>query len=357
MTKSYTLLELSQHLQCSYQGDANKKIEGVNTLEEASENEASFLANPRYIDLLSTTKAGLICIGKNTTYPENKNYLISDNPTSCFQKLVELFMPRISFTGFTKIHPTAVIHPTATIEDHVSIGPYAVVDENAHIEQGSQILSHVYVGPNVKIGKNCIIHPSVVIREHCIIKDRVILQPGCVIGSCGFGYTPNAQGHLEKLEQVGNVIIEEDVEIGANTTIDRARFKSTIIQKGTKIDNLVQIAHNVQIGKHTVIAAQVGIAGSSKIGSHVMLGGQVGIVGHIEIGDQVMVAAKSGISKNHLEPGKLGGNPAMELNQYHRQCVHIRNLENTNKTLKELQKKIEALQKDSLIEELPASQE
>jgi UDP-3-O-[3-hydroxymyristoyl] glucosamine N-acyltransferase len=197
----------------------------------------------------------------------------------------------------------------------------------------------VTIYPNVKIKKNCIIHSNVVIRENTIINNRVIIQPGAVIGSCGFGYTFE-NFEYKKLLQLGNVILEDDVEIGANTTIDRARFSSTIIKKGTKIDNLVHIAHNVEIGSNCAIAAQTGIAGSSKIGNFNVMGGQVGITGHVKLDDQVMLATRSGVSKN-LKKGKYRGSPAINLNDYNRNYIFQKNFKNI---LEKLEKKIASLE-------------
>ena len=199
--------------------------------------------------------------------------------------------------------------------------------EKFTIQEGTKIGPFVYVGQAVQVGKNCVLHAHSVIREHCILEDRVILQPGAVIGSCGFGYTTNANGEHIKLEQLGNVVLEQDVEIGANTTIDRARFKTTRIAKGTKIDNLVQIGHNVQIGPHNIIVSQTGVAGSSKTGRNVVMGGQAGIVGHVEIADFVMIATRGGVSKSITKTGKYGGGPVMELADYNRQQVHLRKIE------------------------------
>jgi len=335
-----TLKELALLTNSKLVGDVNHKISGVNTLDEASNSEASFLANSRYLDSMLKSKAGVICVDKNAQLEKNKNYLVSDDPSRTFQEIIRFFSKEKKLSGFNNIHESAVIHKSAKIEKNVVILPNTVIDENVQIAEGTFIGSGVYIGPNSSIGKETIIHSNVSIREFSIIKDRVIIQNGAIIGSCGFGYLHQKDGTFKKLEQVGNVIIEDDVEIGANVCIDRARFKSTIIKKGTKIDNLVQIAHNVEIGKNTAIAAQTGIAGSSKIGDYVIMGGQVGVTGHVEIESFVQLATRSGVSKN-LKKGKFRGSPAIDLNDYNRQYITYKNL---SKTLKKLEEKLISLE-------------
>jgi UDP-3-O-[3-hydroxymyristoyl] glucosamine N-acyltransferase len=338
--KSFSLAELAEKTSSQLIGNPQLMITGVNTLEEALSSDASFLANPRYREAMKKSAAGVICV--QAPEAEEKNYLVSENPSLTFQKIAELLLAPSEGSGFTGIHPTAIIHPTAVLGANLSIGPYAVIDRNAKIGDGTSIGSHVSIGFEVHIGKNCFIHPSCCIRERCILQDRVILQPGAIIGSCGFGYLPNVQGHFIKLEQLGNVILEDDVEIGANTTIDRSRFKSTIIRKGAKIDNLVQIAHNVEVGEHNVIAAQTGIAGSAKMGKHVMLGGQVGILGHVELDNHVKIATRGGASK-YLKAGEYRGSPAIPIAEFHRQEVHVRKLKDYVTRIKELERKLAEL--------------
>ena len=322
----------------SFVGDPEYVATGVNTLEEASKQDVSFLANPRYTEAMKKSSAGIVCIDKSSPQVPGKNYLIHDHPSRCFQEIAELFFPSFS-SGFTGIHPTAVIHPSVKIGQNVSIGPYAVIDQGSTIGSNTHIGPHVSIGYNVEIGEGCVLHPSSVIRERCRLGNRVILQPGAVIGACGFGYTLNTKGAYQKLEQLGIVILEDDVEIGANTVIDRSRFKETIVRRGSKIDNLCQIAHNVEVGEDNVIAAQTGIAGSAKTGRHVMLGGQVGVLGHVELGDQVMIATRGGVSKS-LKTGKYRGSPAIPLHEYNRQEVYIRKLEEYVERLKKLEQTV-----------------
>jgi len=336
-----SLKDLAEITSSKLIGDGNLEIFGVNTLEKAKNTEASFLANPRYLEQLKKSKAGVVCVNFDTPIDKTKNYLISEDPSKTFQQIINFFLSsKKHLSGYFHIHEKAQIHPSAKIGKNVTILPFSTIDENVIIEENTFISANVYIGPNAKIGKDCTIHSNVTIREGCILKNRVILQPGSIIGSCGFGYIQNKDGSYQKLDQIGIVIIEDDVEIGANTCIDRARFTRTIIKKGTKIDNLVQIAHNVEIGENTAIAAQTGIAGSSKIGDMVVMGGQVGITGHVEISSKTMLATRSGVSKN-LKPGKYRGSPAIPLIEYNKQYITFKNLE---KILKNLQKKIENLE-------------
>jgi UDP-3-O-[3-hydroxymyristoyl] glucosamine N-acyltransferase len=336
--KALTLSELSALFGAQLIGDPETVISGVNTLEEAASTDLSFLANPRYIEAMKRSKAAVICVAAQIEDANGKNFLISADPSRTFQQIAELFHPP-SRSGFTGIHPTAVIHPTAKIGPNVTIAPLAVIDRDVKIGANTQIGSHVFIGHETEIGADCFIHPNATIRERCHLGNRVILQPGAIIGSCGFGYTSDKLGRHTKLEQLGIVILEDDVEIGANTTIDRSRFKATRIRRGSKIDNLVQIAHNVEIGEHNLIAAQTGVAGSSKTGKHVILGGQVGVVGHVELADQVAVSSQSGVSKS-LSKGQYRGTPAQPIIDYQRQEVHVRKLAEYVERLKALEKKI-----------------
>ncbi len=332
---TYTTRELALQTGAELKGDPSLPISGVDSLEEASPLDASFLSNPRYLPQLLKSEAGLICVASTAALPLEKNYLISPDPSATFQKIATLFFPPLPPP--TGIHSTAIIDPSASLGQGVSIGPYAVIEAGAVIGEGTFLGAHTYIGRNTQIGNHCTLHPSVVVRERCFIGHRVILQPGAVIGSCGFGYLPDAQGRFQKLEQIGIVILEDDVEIGANTTIDRARFKATIIHKGTKIDNLVQIAHNVEIGPHNAVAAQTGFAGSSKTGAHCLFGGQVGVLGHVTVADQVQIATRGGVSKSLKEAGAYRGSPAIPVSEYNRQEVHVRKLASYLERIKQLE--------------------
>lgn len=342
----FTLRELAELTSSKLVGDQNLLVSNVNTLEDASLDEISFLANTKYKEQLKTTKAIAVCVAQDAPLEEGKNYLISANPSYAFQQIAEAFYDKkAALTGFTSIHPSAVVHESAKIGKNVHIGPLVIVDQNVTIGDNSKLFGQIFIGACSKIGFDCIVHPGCIIREKCELGNRVILQPGVVLGSCGFGYSTNAKGEHIKLEQLGIVVLEDDVEIGANSTIDRARFKETRIKTGSKIDNLVQIAHNVQIGKGNLIAAQSGIAGSSKTGNFVMMGGQVGILGHVEIGDCAMLATRAGVSKSLEANGKYRGSPAIDIHEYHRQEAHVRKLADYVKKIKELEKKVEELEK------------
>ncbi len=345
--RSFTLEELAQLTKTRFVGDKSAKVSGINSLEEASETDVSFLANARYEESMKRSQAGIICIGPTTPLIPGKNFLISDHPSRVFQQLAELILAeKLATTGFEKIHPSALIHPSAVIGEGVSIGPFTVIDMNVVVESSTTIGAFVFIGAHTKVGKECTIHPGCIIRERCLIGNRVILQPGCVIGSCGFGYLPDEKGKFQKLQQLGIVVIEDDVEIGANTTIDRARFKETKICRGTKIDNLVQIAHNVIVGEDNAIAAQTGIAGSSKTGRNVVMGGQVGISGHVDIGDGASIGAQAGVSKTLPAHGKYRGCPAQPINDYHRQKILVKKLPALVKQIEALEKQIVMLQEE-----------
>ncbi|HUD01891.1 MAG TPA: UDP-3-O-(3-hydroxymyristoyl)glucosamine N-acyltransferase [Rhabdochlamydiaceae bacterium] len=326
-------------------GDPEHLITGVDDLAHASSSDASFLSNPLYRPLLKTTHAGVICIDPNTPLIEGKNYLISDNPSDTFQQIVKLFSSsEKTASGFHGIHPTAVIHPTAQIAQNVTIGPYSVVDAHCVIGEGTLLGPSVTLGAGVKIGTHSILHSHVTVREGCILGNRVILQPGAVIGSCGFGYTPNKKGEHQKQEQLGIVVLEDDVEVGANTAIDRARFKETRICRGTKIDNLVQIAHNCELGAHNIIVSQTGISGSVKTGRYVIMGGQTGTVGHVTVADGAMFAARSGIKKSITSAGKYGGNPAIPLMEHQREQVLLKNIKDHTDKIRALEEKLSQIQ-------------
>jgi UDP-3-O-[3-hydroxymyristoyl] glucosamine N-acyltransferase len=333
--QGYTLSEIAQRTNCKLIGNPSHCIYNVSDLQQACSHDASFLANPRYLQAMKNSQAGVIFIDSQTSPLEGKNYLVSDDPSRSFQHLVETFYPpNRRPSGFVGIHPTALIHPSAQIGSEVTVGPYAVIDENVVIGDRTFIGAYVYIGPDSKVGSDCLFHPRAVVREQCFIGNRVIIQPGAVIGSCGFGYTT---------DQVGDVRIEDEVEIGANATIDRARFKSTVIGKGSKIDNLVQIGHGVIIGAHNIIVAQTGIAGSTTTGKYVVLAGQVAVAGHLHLEDGVTVAGKSGVSKS-LAKGKYGGIPAVPLADYNRNQVFLRHIEDFVKQTKQLEERIHKLE-------------
>lgn len=341
----FTLKQLAELTQATLVGDPDYEITGVDSLESAGPKDASFVANPRYLTLLKKTKAGVVCVSEQELPTSCCNFLICKDPSVAFQQIINaLLVQGKKSSGFSGIHPSAIVHPSAKIGSGVTIGPYAVVDEGVIIEDHAVVSAHVFLGSFVQIGASSYLYPHVTIREGCQIGKRVVIQPGAVIGSCGFGFSTSAQGEHTKLEQLGNVLIEDDVEIGANTAIDRARFKTTRIGRGTKIDNLVQIGHNVELGIHNLVVSQTGIAGSVKTGRNVVFGGQAGIVGHIEIGDFVMIGAKGGVSKSMPEKGKYAGSPVLPLAEHNRQQVHLRNIESYVKRIQTLEEQLKKLE-------------
>jgi UDP-3-O-[3-hydroxymyristoyl] glucosamine N-acyltransferase len=301
-------------------GDENQIITGVAALAEAGEGEIAFLGNMKYLQDALNSKASAIL------YPENlsvenfsgKNLILVSHPQNAFGMILGVIDKERLNAIPTAVHERAVVAQNAKTGKNVYIGANAVIEDNVIIGENTKIFPNVYVGANSKIGADCIIYPNVTIRENSIIGDRVILQPGVVIGGDGFGFA-NIGGKTQKIPQIGHVEIGDDVEIGANTTVDRATFGTTKIGKGTKTDNLAQIAHNVQIGENCFIVSQAGIAGSTKIGSNVTIGGQVGIVGHITIEDNVIVASKSGVSKDIPKGRIMSGNPCID----HREQLKI----------------------------------
>lgn len=336
--------KLGGELFLSYEVD----ICGANGLEKAETNDISFIHNPRYLHAVEQTKAGLIIASKDFTPLNGKNFLLVENPTLSFQQALEHFtpIPQINWLENGTIDPSSYIHPTAQVHPSASIGPNCTIAPDVIIGPNCQIIANCTLYPGCTLGENVTLHASVVIREECIIGDRVIIQPGCVIGSCGYGYAQEKGQHV-KLKQLGNVIIENDVEIGANTTIDRGHFSPTIIGQGTKIDNLVQIAHGVKLGKANLIIGQTGVSGSTKTGDYVILAGQVGVAGHLELTSGVTVAAQSGVTKSIKSPGQYGGSPATDLKQWHVQNANIKQIPK----LKERIQKLEKLLKERLQQE------
>lgn len=344
--KEHTLGELATLTGSKLVGNANHVIKGVADLESATAEDVSFLANPRYEKAMLGSGAGAVFITPETPAPAGRNFLVTSNPSEAFQIVVHIFYKdRRFFSAYTGVHPTAVIHSSAIIGESVTIGPHAVIDKNVSIGKETTISAGCYIGPGVVIGMQCFLHPHVTIREFCRLGDRVTLQPGAVVGSCGYGYLQDSKGRHTKLEQLGYVELGDDVEVGANTTIDRARFKKTSIGRGTKIDNQVQIAHGVKIGEHSLIISQTGIAGSTTLGNHVIIAGQVGIAGHLTICNNAMIAARCGVSKSILKPGKYGGTPNLPLHEHNRNMVLQRNIDAYVKKIQDLEERVEALTK------------
>ncbi len=338
-----SVADIAQLVKGELIGDGGSIISGFSGIKEAKENELTFLSNPKYEPLLLDSQAGVTLVPRQISCP-GKTLIRVDNPSIAFTEVVNHFLKDAPDYKPHGIHPSAVIALGAKLGPNVSVGAHTIIEDGAVIEEGSVLYAQCYVGHEARLGKNCLIYPQVVIREKVSIGKNVIIHSGTVIGSDGYGYVSVNGGHL-KIPQVGTVLIEDDVEIGANVAIDRARFDKTIIGEGTKIDNLVHIAHNVTIGKHCLIVGQVGISGSSRIGNHVILAGQVGIVGHLEIGDGAIVLAQSGVSHS-IKPGEqVFGSPAHPVKVALRNNAHIQRLEKYVETIKDLKRRIEELEK------------
>lgn len=337
-----TLGEIAKIIGGELKGDSRIVITGISGIKEAREGEITFLANSKYASLMDTTCASAIIASREVNHSK-KPLVLTDNPSYAFAKVVNIFSPG-EVKLVSGVHRTAIIHPSVKLGKEVNIGPYAVLEEGVEIGDGSTISAGCYVGHNVKIGKKCIIFPNVSIRERVEIGNRVIIHSGTVIGSDGFGFA-TVKGVQEKIPQIGTVTIEDDVEIGANVTIDRARFDRTVIGKGTKIDNLVQIAHNVVIEENCIIVAQAGISGSTTIGKGAILAGQAGIVGHIYIGEGAIIAAQAGVTKNVPPHTKVSGYPAKPHSEAKRVNACVQKLPQLYKKIKELESKIAELEK------------
>ena len=334
---NFTVKELAALSGGELVGDSTLKIIGAASLGEATQGEISFFANRKYVGLLRKTRASAVFVPPDFAEPINVAQIRVSNPTKAFEQVVLKFASKpITFTP--GIHPSAVIDPSAQLGDRVSIQPLAVIEAGAQIGDDTIIGAGSYVGHETIIGSACHVYPHVTIRERSRIGSRVIIHSGVVIGADGFGFEM-IDGRQEKIQQLGIVQIDDDVEIGANTTVDRARFGRTWIQQGVKIDNLVQIAHNVVIGKNCVIVAQTGISGSTRVGERVMMGGQVGIVGHIEIGNGAAIGAQSGISKS-IPGGVWFGSPAVPLAEAKQQIAWIHRLGKLFARVKEIEKKL-----------------
>jgi UDP-3-O-[3-hydroxymyristoyl] glucosamine N-acyltransferase len=322
-------------------GDGSIEITGVAGIREAREGELTFLANPRYESYLGETRASAIIVAENHRSTE-KALIRNSNPYLAFLKAV-CFFQGASPPPEPGLHATVVLGPRVDIDPSASLGPHVVVEEGARIGPRARIDAGCFIGAASFVGADAHLYPNVTLREGCELGDRVIVHSGTVIGSDGFGFVRDGDLY-RKLPQVGNVVVEDDVEIGANVTIDRATTGTTRIGEGSKIDNLVQIGHNVQIGAHCIIVAQVGISGSTELGDHVVIAGQVGIVGHIEIGSGAQIGAKSGVSKS-IKPGeRVFGAPALPVGQAKRIEASIRNLPALISTVRSLKRRVEELE-------------
>ncbi|MBN1558879.1 UDP-3-O-(3-hydroxymyristoyl)glucosamine N-acyltransferase [candidate division KSB1 bacterium] len=336
-----TVAEIAKWIDATVEGDDSMQITGLAKIEHAKSGQLSFIANPKYIKYGETTEASALLV--NEDYPKSTRTLLrSKNPYFAFLKLAQRFYqqaPQIE----PGIHETACIGENVTLGDDIAIGPYVFIGADSKIGDRTVIYPGVFIGSRVEIGNDCTIYPHVSIREECKIGHQCILHMGAVIGSDGFGYAFE-NGVFNKLPQMGIVVLEDNVEIGANTTIDRATMGETLIKKGAKLDNLIQIAHNVEIGQHSALAAQSGISGSTKVGDYVQVGGQAGFVGHITIGDRAKIGAQGGVTKSVPEGEFYTGYPARPFRTEMRELASLVKLPDLMRRFKQLEQKIAELE-------------
>jgi len=342
---TFSAAQIAMLINGKIEGDPNTSVSSFGKIEEAIEGQLAFLANPKYEDYLYTTGASIIIINESLELrqPIKATLLKVSDAYTAFATLLSAYQ-KMNTQQMQGIQEPVYVAQTARLGEKVFIGAFAYIGENVKIGDGSKIFPQVYLGNNVRIGENTIIHPGVKIYHDCQIGSNVIIHAGSIIGGDGFGFAPQADGSFKKVPQIGNVVIEDEVEIGANACIDRATMGSTLIKKGAKLDNLIQLAHNVEVGNNSVIAAQVGISGSTKLGKNVMVGGQAGIVGHIHIADGSKINAQSGVSKSIKTPNAaVTGSPAFDYTATLRSQAISRNLPEIEKRIKELEKLIKQL--------------
>ena len=333
------LRELAARLGCTLRGDGEVEVRRVAAIDAAGTGDITFVANPRYASRLGSTRASAVILSPELVTPLPS--LLSANPYLVFARAVALLHPQPR--PAPGVHPSAQVAPTAALGEGVHVGALAVIGARARVGARTVLHPHVVLYEGVEIGTECLLHSGVQVRERCRLGNRVVIQNGTVIGGDGFGFAKDDAGRYEKIPQLGTVVIEDDVEIGALTAVDRAALGETRIGRGTKIDNLVQVGHSVTIGSDTVLAGQVGIAGSSRIGSGVTLAGQVGVVGHLTIGDGVVVTAQTGVPRS-LEPGAIvSGSPAIDNRSWLKATAIFAKLPELQKRLRELERKLAEL--------------
>jgi len=347
-----TVNEIAEKIDAEVIGDGGTAIHGIAKIEEAGEGEITFISNPKYFKYFESTNASAVIISKTTDIEKLPNrtpwpvLLPVDDPYVSFLFILQMFNPPPEVLP-PGVHPTAVIPANARIADDVRIGSHVVIGENCSIGARSVVAHGTVIGDDVRIGEDTVLYPNITVREGCRIGNRVVIHSSTVVGSDGFGFAPQKDGTYKKIPQTGIVVIDDDVEIGSNCSIDRATMGETRIGRGVKLDNLIQVAHNVVIGENTVIAAQTGISGSTKIGKQCILAGQVGIVGHVEIADNVTIAGQSGIPKSIKKAGTYFGYPAKEISRSLRIEGVIRNLPELMNEVQTLKKELEQLKRTS----------
>lgn len=329
--------QIAAHLGGTVIGDEHATVSYISKIEEGKIGTLSFLSNPKYQNYLSTTQASIVLISKEfiPETPVNPTLIVVEDAQVAFYSLLKLYDKAKNYK--TGIEDPVKIANSSIYGKDVYIGSFTYIDENSHIGNEVKIYPNCYIGKNVKIGNEVVIYPGVKIYDDCVIGNRCVIHSGTIIGSDGFGFSPTPSGY-EKIPQLGNVILEDDVEIGSNCTIDRATMGSTLIKQGTKLDNLIQIAHNVELGNHNVIASQTGIAGSTKIGNWNMIGGQSGFAGHLTIGDFNKFQAQSGVAQNVKNNESLYGAPAIDASNFRRSYIHFKNLSEYVNKIHQLEK-------------------
>ncbi|MFA4986389.1 MAG: UDP-3-O-(3-hydroxymyristoyl)glucosamine N-acyltransferase [Candidatus Brocadiia bacterium] len=326
-------------------GDADVEIYSCASIEDAGPRDITFLVNRKYLRYLGSTKAGAVILDEalaSSEFAQGKNLLLCTDPNAVFSRAVELFAPApVSFAA--GIHPSAAVSPDASVAASAHVGPLCIVESGAVVGERTVLVGAVYLGRNTSVGTDCMLHPGSVVNDRCVLGDRVVLQPNATIGSDGFGYS-TVDGEHRKIPQLGNVVLESDVEVGACSCIDRARFASTVVGQGSKIDNLVQIAHNCRLGSHVIIAGQTGLSGSTRVGEYVIMAGQVGTNQHITIGERSVLLGRTGATKD-IPPGLMvSGNPAMPHEEELRFNAQLRKVPALLAKVSELEERIRHLE-------------
>ena len=340
----FSARQIADFIQGKVEGDENATVHTFAKIEEGTPGAISFLSNPKYTHYIYTTESSIVLVNEDLelNQPVKATHILVKNAYECVAKLLQLYQS--AQPKKKGIHPQAFVSPTAKVGNDCYIGAFAYIGDNVQIGDNTQIYPHTVVEDGVNMGNGCLIYPNVTIYKDCRIGNNVTIHAGSVIGADGFGFAPNTEGY-DKIPQIGIVILEDDVEIGANTCVDRSTMGATIVHKGVKLDNLVQIAHNVEVGENTVMSAQTGVAGSTKIGKWCMFGGQVGLAGHITIGDKTFLGAQSGVPSSLKGNETLIGTPPTSPQAYFKSIALTRKLPDIYKQLNELQKQVDELKK------------
>ena len=341
----FTAAQISFIINGRIEGNADAIVTSFGKIEEAKQNQLTFLANPKYEDFLYSTDASIVIL--NDSYelkePIKPTLIRVPDAYTAFAQLLSKYQ-ELATQQLKGIQQPSYLPSSVILGNDVFIGAFSYFGENVKVGNNTKIFPNTFIGDNVQIGDNCVIHPGVKIYFGCIVRNNVVIHAGTVIGSDGFGFAPQTDGSFKKVPQIGNVVVEDNVEIGANTSIDRATMGSTVIKAGAKLDNLIQIAHNVEVGNNTVIAAQAGVSGSTKIGDNIMIGGQAGLVGHIQIADGSKINAQSGVSKSLKTPNStVTGSPAADYTSALRSQAVFRNLPEMEKRLQQLEELVKQL--------------